>query len=602
MFICALRPSGEPLQKGDLFGHMARLRQGGDRPLDTLMVGPFAAVATPPQRGNRPLVARTRYLIGVGDVRLDNRAELLALAGRTGEADSDLELVLHLYAARGEAFLQALAGDYGFVIWDARAQKLVAPRDPFGVKPLYYRNDAGLVLLSSETTPLRQAACYDAAYIAEFLTGRATGGSCTLWADVHMVPAGGCLVQRGTTPRVQQHWSADAFEPRSGTTTADDVDQFRTLLATAVTRQMGAPQETWAHLSGGLDSSAIVAAAQTYGAGVAGTLTVVDSLGAGDERAYSDAVVRRYNVRNEQVTDFWAWQDDGALPPDLDQPWPLFPFYARDRRIRQVVRNAGGRVVLAGVGSDHYLAGNLGYITDLAAGGQVGAAATELAAWGVGTRQSFWGLARQHVTMPLLGLGGARRATPAPRWMQPSFLASTGIQGRLDALAAAPRGRAFATGIAREMHALPAWLERYAYGENIEVRYPFLYRPLVEFALQLPRDGRIRPMEQKWILRQATRGLLPEEVRNRRSKGSIDARVLWSLQRERRRVDDLLHAPILADLGCLDAGILRGAVEQARHGVCEHPVHLMSALGLETWLAVQAGRWSVETAAASHAA
>jgi asparagine synthase (glutamine-hydrolysing) len=134
------------------------------------------------------------------------------------------------------------------------------------------------------------------------------------------------------------------------------------------------------------------------------------------------------------------------------------------------------------------------------------------------------------------------------------------------------------------------------------MRYPFLYRPLVEWSLRLPATQRVRPHARKWILREATRDVLPETVRTRATKGGIDARILWSLQHEHVRVDALLRDPVLAQLGCIDPTPLRVAVEQARHGRPVNNVSLMSALSLETWLAVRSGRWSVPAHAAASAA
>jgi hypothetical protein len=192
----------------------------------------------------------------------------------------------------------------------------------------------------------------------------------------------------------------------------------------------------------------------------------------------------------------------------------------------------------------------------------------------------------------------------APVVEAPPWLRSQGARGgqRAPASLRPSAGSVFATGIMREMRALPAWIERYEYGPDVELRYPFLYRPLVEFCLALPADARIRPPRTKWILREAMRNVLPERVRTRATKGAIDARILWSLNREGHRVDALLRAPVLADLGVVCADTLRAAVARAREGICPNPVHLMSTLALETWLAVQDDSAIMTTAAASHAA
>ncbi|MGH7447835.1 MAG: asparagine synthase-related protein, partial [Longimicrobiales bacterium] len=148
----------------------------------------------------------------------------------------------------------------------------------------------------------------------------------------------------------------------------------------------------------------------------------------------------------------------------------------------------------------------------------------------------------------------------------------------------------------------PAWIERWPYGREIEMRYPYLYRPLVEASLRLPAKQRVRPNAHKWILRQAMRDVLPENVRMRSTKGGIDARILWSLQREKPRLDALLRDPILAQLGCIDAAALRHAVDQARRGIPVNNVQLFTALALETWLSVRNDAWAAAPAMAFSAA
>ena len=129
---------------------------------------------------------------------------------------------------------------------------------------------------------------------------------------------------------------------------------------------------------------------------------------------------------------------------------------------------------------------------------------------------------------------------------------------------------------------------------DLELRHPFLYRPLVEFSLNLSPTAIMHDGKNKFVLREAMRGLLPESVRQRRTKGSVVTRVAWSLTKERDRLDMLLKEPLLADLGCVDARQLRRAVELARCGALPNIALLSSTLALETWLAVHAGRWDAQ--------
>src|SRR5690606_7668818 len=273
-----------------------------------------------------------------------------------------------------------------FVVWDARAHKLIAVRDAFGVKPLYWRVQRGTVSFAATQDLLATGADYDLDHIADILSGMRGPTDRTIWRDVRAVPGGGLLVQRGTVQSGRRYWTPEAFEPEESIDEQTASEQFLALFREGVRSRLGAPATTWSQLSGGLDSSSVVCMSHALlggGQSLAGTITVVDSLGNGDERKYSEAVIRRVDCRNEQVRDYWAWQEAGLAPPVTDGPRPLFPFFARDRRVCDVVRKSGGRVLLSGFGADHYLFGNLHYVTDMARAGRIGAALRELAAWSV---------------------------------------------------------------------------------------------------------------------------------------------------------------------------------------------------------------------------
>jgi asparagine synthase (glutamine-hydrolysing) len=147
------------------------------------------------------------------------------------------------------------------------------------------------------------------------------------------------------------------------------------------------------------------------------------------------------------------------------------------------------------------------------------------------------------------------------------------------------------TQTASELRKLADWVQRGPFEDQLEVRYPFLHRPLVEFALSLPISMKVRPGTQKWILREALRGQVPELVRTRATKGGMDARILWTLQQEAALVRMLTRDPILGQMGCINVDQLQRMVEAARQGEYRNTVYLFSVLSLETWLRVRFGVW-----------
>ena len=602
LFLTALRPGGAPLHKTEVFAFLARLPR--DTEFESVVEGPFAAVVATGSRTIRPMIARHRHLLGVGDVRLDNRSTIASLAGHDAQGHSDLQLVLGALDARGADVVRELHGDFAFVAWDSRAQKIVAARDAFGVKSLFVRRTDDILLFASRAAPLAAAEPYDPDFLREFLLGMPSHGNRTVWRGVSRLEPGTVFQQRGTADTIRKYWAPDAFAPAREADARASVLRFRELFGAAVQQRVDDKLGTWAQLSGGLDSSAIVCTAeQLLGPGhLKGTVTLVDSLGEGDERQFSDLVVRQTGIRNEQIQDAWPWQNATAFTP-TDEPHPLYAFQSRDQRMRGVMLSNQARVMLSGLGSDHYLFGNLGYIPDLILAGRVLSAARELAGWSLATRQSFWHMARRHAVAPLLGTRKILQSTSSdaarfPRWLGDPSRVTQDFARLYDFMVRPPRRRMFAHYTARELRTLPSWVNRDGFEDGMEVRYPFLSRPLVEFALQLPVHLRVQPFARKHVLREAMRGVLPEPIRTRQSKGGIDARILWSLQHENHTLQALLREPILADLGVIEPEHLRTAVDEARCGVKHNLLMLLSALSLETWLAVRDGRTTLQRKAA----
>lgn len=563
-FFCALRLDGRPISKRELFAYLARLPK--QQEWESCADGAFTGTALAQKQAMRPLIAQRRSMMGVGDVRLDNRDELMALASCSAD-ESDLAIVLAVIDRQGADAVSRLHGDFSFVAWDARARKVIAARDCFGVKPLFYRRTAEHLLLSSRLEPLSGDEAIDAEYVAGFLKGAPTTAPRTIWKNALQVEAGGLLVQRGSVTAQSRYWSPAAFEPQA---TNEDraVEEFRELFLGSLIQRV-APGETWAQLSGGLDSSAVVSAAEWLKEGgrdtaLLGAVTISDGLGTGDERAFSDTVVSRYALPNEFVRDYWPWRNDYEVPPAAsDEPSPLFPFFARDRQLVDIVASNGGRVLLSGLGSDHYMCGSPTYLADMLVQGKIRDTAREVLAWAVETRRSFWHTAHANVVQPLVS--------------------SIRTRSRV--------GHLYSQQMASRLTGVSSWIQRDVFQDRLEVRYPFLSRPLVEFTLRLPINMKVRPAVQKYVLREAMRGIVPEMVRARTHKGGIDARILWALKHEQRLIEELSSDPIIAQMGFVDAKWLRDTVELARQGAWSNTVQVMSALALESWLRARNGAW-----------
>jgi asparagine synthase (glutamine-hydrolysing) len=604
-FLLLVRPGGAIAEAEGLKYAAARCCSG----LDTqwLRAGSCSAFVAGNGAGCRPEAVRWGSLIGVGVVRLDNREELARRTGCSDDNLGDLALVLRVIAQDGKAGIVSILGDFAVVIWDHATRSLTMMRDAFGVKQLFYREQADLLSFASRAELLASGDEYNREFLTAMAAHCRTPADQTVYAGVQSLPAGSMGFLRGGRLVTQQYWSADHFDPSPVPAHRHQelCHRFRDLFTQSVQLRLTGAHDTWAQLSGGLDSSSVVSAAQwlvqtsRVPVGVSGTVSWVYRWSPeGDERLYSRAVVQRFGVRNEVLANDWFWKADGRDPPLTDQPDVEYPLYARERRALELITRAGGRILLTGFGSDNYLLGNMFFFADWLARGRVRHAVHEMLRRAAIGRASFWELAYQNAVLPLLPgplLRVVLSEAAMPRWITPCGAQRLG-RGAQTAMAKRYAGRAghkYAHVVRTSLGALPSLLRRHdILEEALDVRHPFLYRPLVEFALRLPPEMCVRPHARKWILREAMKGILPELVRTRVGKGANPGCLVQSLIHESDKIDRMLLDPILGQLGCINPKEARRALDAARRADAKHAcAALLPTLALETWLQVRSGRW-----------
>ncbi len=556
-----------------------------------------------------PMIVRDGDWVGVGTVRLDNRPDLERWSGCPGGDVNSLELVLRAVARRGADVVGQILGDFAFVAWNASTRVLIASCDIFRVNPLYYTQRNGRFAFASRAEALALDDAYDLQYLAERVANCMPSASRTAYAGVCAVPGGTmATIERGRIT-TREYWSPDAFEPGQDAAVSEReaAETCRDLLARSVRLRLSGNGDTWAQLSGGVDSSAVASTAQwllehgTIAHGLAGTVTWVDRQHTGaDERTYSDAVANRWRLRNETIADPPVWYDSDNAPPRIDQPRTDFMFFPREYRMRAIVRAAGGRVLLTGQGPDEFLRGNMFFFADWVAHGWLRSAAREMARRAAIGRASFWELAYRNALLPLLPPTVQRRVAgdeiALPPWVRRGIARRYALHARLfEMLMYGGRiGHKYHDAVATCVVASARLMPNGVLDDALDVRHPFLYRPLVEFALRLPPEFCARPYERKWVLREAMRGIVPELVRTRVGKGTQTERYAWSLAHQRPLLEPLVRDSMLADLGIVDAGALRTAFDAASHQSArrdELHATLQGVLAIEAWLQMRAGRW-----------
>lgn len=610
MFLCLLSTDGNPVNEVERARYAARIRalakasEVESERVETVDAGEFVGFVAPALVPVRPLSSRSHGLVGIGNVRLDHRDEVRRWGNVTDQTASDLDLVLAAISTRGASCLRDVLGDFALVVWDARTRTLTAARDAFGTRTLFIGQRSRLLVLSSRLELVHDSDTLDEEYLADFLLTGDPGPTRTIWADSQALSQGSILTSRDGKRSSERFWDPFDFEPAANCDERERIEQFGALFREAVRTRLEPNGRTWAELSGGLDSSSIVSMAQTLAEagmipeGVAGTVSIVDELGGGNEQRFSDLVVQRFHLPNTKVMNPWPWQDDGRVPPKTDEPRTHYPFFARDRLICDIVRKAGAQVLLSGFGSDHYLYGSRLFVADLVGRGHIARACREVAHWAVLEQRSFWKNLLRDAIAPFVPAFTPQRIPSVhtvPDWIDPGFAKRLSMRGRLPAFRGprAPRGRKFAHYVAESMQDVVRWLPRASFEDGLELRYPFFYRPLVELGLRLPPSMRSQPLAPKWILREAMKGVLPEPIRTRTGKGAIDARLNWGFLRERQRISAVLSNSTLASRGILRLDRLEVALDRASRREKQSVVTLLAALSLETWLFVRSDRWMV---------
>lgn len=559
--------------------------------------------------------ARWHSVVGVGEVRLDNRTAIMKRVGDSGAALSDLDLAVRFIAEHGQGALSTLLGDFAFVVWDPTAGALVAACDAFRVRRLYYAPVfPNLLAFASRADLLAKGHEYDVQFLGEFIAGAHRTPGRTAFAGVLAVPPASVVRLAGRHLSVDTYWSPSDEEASATSVTLarEQIEHFRELLIESVRLRLVPGQQTWSLLSGGLDSSSVVSIAQWLGKRgavaetLAGTVTYVDRLGtAADEREYSDAVAAHCGVRNETVDHQFDWRDIADDPPQLDQPGRTYLTAARDRQTLSLIRGSGGKVLLTGLGGDNLVLGTMFFFADWLVRGEVHRAVREMLHRAALGRVSFWKLAYLNALLPLMPaqvrrlLPGDADDAPLPAWLTTNIVRRYRL-GQLVRSAdpyAGRLGHKYRDSMLATVAAIPSTLHAGLLDEALDIRHPYLYRPLVEFALTLGPEMCVRPHARKWILREAMRGILPEPVRTRVGKGSSLGLATWPLIHERDWIAQLLRDPILAQLGCIDPRRLRDALSIARKGGGDErgsSLNVHATLDLEIWLQVRAGRWAAD--------
>ncbi len=546
--------------------------------------------------GQQPLVNEDGRVAAILNGEIYNHGELrdhLRARGHHFRSASDTEILVHLYEEYGEDMFRHLVGMFAFVIHDARSGLFLAARDHLGQKPVLYHEAGGILHVASELKALLPvigaARSIDRQALGLYLNCMYVPAPLTIFEGVHKLPpahylrhdAEGLTLHRYWHPDLQVDWSMSE---------AEAVEGFDTRFQVAVASQMDADVPLGVFLSGGLDSSAVVAYASRSGRGPLETFTL--GMGDGlDERRWARVVADRFGTTHR---DSWAGAGIQDVFPrvmdQFDEPFAdtsSLPTYLLACAAREHVK-----VVLTGDGGDELLAGYGGYLCQATQrstrlGTQIGRLLGQnginpgysRAASGHGPRDHWYHIRSIVPAVDLPRWLGSAVPEPASYWQTHRWLPFPDAD---------PLSQAFEYDFNFYLpDDLLKKVDMASMLTGLECRAPFLDHRLVEFCCRIPPTVKIAGGNLKHVLRRALAPELPTSVINRPKQG-FGAPVRQWVDGPLQELARELVRPGCRSESWLDPAVVRGTADRMWNRTepadWRLPLQFWSLLTLEWWL------------------
>lgn len=505
----------------------------------------------------QPLASDDQTLVLVMDGRIDNTEDLrLELAGRGAvlRSRSDAELVLRAYEAWGRQCPAHLEGDFAFVLWDARRQQAFGARDRMGNKPFHYHWDGRTLVFASDPIAIlrlpRIPQKLNPGLLVELLADEYCSADETVWQGILRLEAAHQFEASRNGLRLQSYWQPDPGQAHPFRRDEDFIDAYRSLFLDTVRRMTRSHCPVAFEVSGGLDSSAVFAAAhhlhragQSLAPGIRGYALAFPNDRNANELKYSRAVAAHLGVPVDEIPPAFrplSWYRDWT---SIYREFPGSPNGVMLWDLRQTARDHGCRVVVGGLGGDEWQGADSRsyYAEELASGRWRNLARCFLAdrrAAGLGNAIAW---AARFGLVPFLpdpirhGLrcvGSPFRAQPDPRVRDGAWLNEAGRrllnQRRNPDPPSVPMRRRGQVSLRQALDhpriAMAIELEeKMASRLGLEPRQPLRSPRIVQFAFSTPERLRLRGWTNKYMHVEAMRNLLPPIVLNRKTKADFSS-------------------------------------------------------------------------------
>jgi asparagine synthase (glutamine-hydrolysing) len=561
--------------------------------------------------GTQPISNEDGNIQTVFNGEIYNYQELrrqLESRGHTLATKSDTEVIVHLYEDLGEQCLTQLRGMFGLAIWDARRRRLFLARDRLGIKPLYYNESAGCLIFGSEIKAILQHpsvhASLNAEALSNFLSLKYVPAPQTMFAGIHALPPGCSLTCDQNGVRVRRYWDLSFASGGNGPVSERAcAEQLESLLKESVRLHLVSDVPFGAFLSGGIDSSLIVALmsrflsepVKTYSVGFEGAAETFSEL------PYARMVARKYRtdhhevfIRPEHLVDLSEkviWHLDQPIADEA----ALGNYMVAELASREV------KMVLTGEGGDELFAGYARYAGELLSPlfRRLPKFARSLALAG---SEHLPGLRRQKIA--LNALCRPDEVSRLVNWF-PLFN-SEAKQGLLSgdfkrSLNGHNADSVFAEHLARTdahspLHRMlyvdtKLWLpddllargDKTSMAASLEARIPLLDHKLVEFAASLPPGLKVKGLTRKYLLKEVAKAWIPTEILHRKKKGFPMPFSIWFRKEAGPFLHDALSPATVRRRGLFEPRFVQKLLGEHDSGFANHGSLLWGLLSVELW-------------------
>jgi len=576
--------------------------------------------------GNQPMHGCDDRVWLVFNGEIYNHARLragLEQRGHVYRSLTDSETILHLYEERGLDFVNEIEGDFGIALWDAEREQLVLARDRIGVKPLYFYQQNGRFIFASEIKAILRHPSVtrelDEESLYHYLTFLTTPAPRTLFRNIQKLPAGHLLiVKRDGTTELKQYW--DALPPETisaevkARTETQHSEEILRLLRESIRKRMMSDVPFGVFLSGGVDSSANVALMSELMTQPVRTYTVgfedSDEL---NELDSARAIAKRFATDHHEV--IIGRQEMQKFLPELvfhqDEPIAdpvCVPLYY----VSKLARETGTIVVQVGEGADEIFAGYDWFRKYLMIYEMFWRQAQKLPS---SIRQSLAAMAKplmeasfnKRTAIELvrrlgagesLFWGGAivfdedfkRRALSSELSSRVGGLSSfQAVKGHLEHIARLRPNSDFASRMSylelklRLPELLLMRVDKITMATSVEARVPFLDHHLVEYALSLPIDLKIKGASGKYILKRALETVLPADSLYRRKRGFGAPISSWFRGAGGETLSGLIMNSSIRRRELFDYEVVANLIDEHSRGARDWSFHLWALLNVSLW-------------------